>query len=383
MESVDKPLDTPHKPFAWRFPVRSGNSVRLYTVGDEAFEAAYEAIQAARKRVWLETYIFQPDEVGNVAREALIEAAKRGCDVILLFDRWGSPRIGPSYGEPIIEAGGRVVAFNPALPWRKLGRKVAPIFHRDHRKILITDDVGFTGGMNVSRDYGGYGPELFFDMTIQVEGPCVRDLAAVFLDSVKEASGSAPCIPPKQPRAGDVEAQVLALNRRKRQIDLDRALQQVLRKAKERCFLMSPYFVPPDWFVDDLVAAAFRGVDVRILTAGRSDVPLARVAGRHLYGRLLRAGIEVYEMQEPVLHAKCITVDRHYSVVGSYNVDAYGGKHNQEVGIGAFDAVLAEQLEETFLERTADAKPVDLKEWESRPFYTRWAQSALFHAFHV
>ncbi len=383
MDVVDAKSDVPHEPFAWRFPARSGNELRLFTVGDEAFESAYEAIRSARERVWLETYILQPDEVGNMARDALADAAARGCDVILLFDRWGSPRIGPRYARPITEAGGRVVTYNPALPWRKFGRKLAPFYHRDHRKILITDEVGFTGGANVSRDYGGPGPELFFDLTVRFEGPCVRDLAAVFLDSVLEASGSAPAPPRFPPAAGEVEAQVLALNRRKKQTDLDRALQQVLIEAVDRCFLMTPYFVPPAWFVDLLTAASQRGVDVRILTAGRSDVPLARIAGRHLYRHLLEAGIEVFEMEDPILHAKCITVDGRYSVVGSYNVDAYGGKHNLEVGLGAFDRELSSRLEAVFAERCATAKAVNLEEWRRRPVYERILERTLFRLFRV
>ena len=384
MSEVESALPTVHDPFAWRFPVRPGHSVRLFTVGDEAFENAYRAIETATRRVWLETYIFEPDEVGNAARDALAAAASRGCDVILLFDQLGSPKIGRTYGEPITEAGGRVAAYNPALPWRKLGRKLAPYFHRDHRKILITDDVGFCGGANVSRDYGGPGPEVFFDMTLRIEGPGVRDLAAVILDSVREASGSAPSLPPMpDPRPGGVEAQVLALDRRKRQRDLDRALYEVLRNASERCFLMTPYFVPSGWFVDLLTSASRRGVDVRILTAGKSDVPLARVAGRHMYGTLMEADIRVYEMEHPILHAKCVTVDGRYSVVGSYNVDSYGGKHNLEVGIGVDDTVLAAQLEDVFLVETASARLVDFHEWKHRPLPTRVAEWALYRAFRV
>lgn len=384
MSEVQSPSQVARAPFAWQFPVRAGHALTLYTVGDEAFEAAYQAIRQATKRVWLETYIFEPDEVGNTARDALVEAAERGCDVILLFDRWGSPKIGGEYAQPIIDAGGRVVVFNPALPWRKLGRKLAPILHRDHRKILITDDVGFCGGANVSRDYGGPGPELFFDLTIRVEGPSVRDFGAIILDSVLDASGSAPPLfpmpdPPHHPHLADV--QVLALNRRKKQRDLDRAIYEAIRKSSQRCYLMTPYFVPSDWFIGLLTEAAARGVDVRILTAGKSDVPLTRVAGRHLYGRLLRAGIRVYEMMDPVLHAKGITVDGRYSVVGSYNVDAYGGKYNLEVGIGVDDVGLARRLEDVFDGLIAEAGIVRLDDWTHRAIHRRVIQWALFHAF--
>lgn len=362
----------------------SGNHLTLYTDGDRAFEAAYDAIRTARDRVWLETYIFEPDVVGNMARDALAEAAERGCSVILLFDRWGSPKIGMDYASPITEAGGQVAIYNPALPWRKFGRKIAPIFHRDHRKVLVTDDVGFCGGANVSLDYGGPGPELFFDVTLKVEGPCVQDLAAIFLETLRDTVGDAPEIPARpDPFADGVAARVLTLNARQEDKAYDLALESALRHARKRCFLMTPYFVPPGWFRDALIDSSHRGVDVRILTAGRSDVPLARVAGRHLYQELLEAGIRVFEMQQPILHAKCLTIDGEYSIVGSYNVDAYGSKHNLEIGIASSDETLAGQLEDEFHRRTESAEEVLLDEWLRRPWRSRAAEAVLHALFRV
>lgn len=372
------------RPAEGPFRASSGHRLTLYTDGDDAFEAAYEAIRSAEERVWLETYIFEPDEVGNMARDALAEAASRGCSVILLFDRWGSPKIGLRYAAPIIEAGGRVAVYNPVFPWRKLGRKIAPMLHRDHRKILVVDELGFCGGANVSLDYGGPGPQLFFDLTLKVEGPCVQDLAATFLATLHDATGDAPSVPRRpKPFADGSVAQVLTLNPREHQKDLDLALDNVLDLAQEQCLLMTPYFVPPRWFKDGLITASERGVDVRILTAGRSDVPLARVAGRHLYEELLRAGVRVFEMQHPVLHAKCITIDGHYSIVGSYNVDAYGGKHNLEVGLASSDEHLSRELADEFHRRTADAEEVHLAEWIKRPWRDRIAEALLHALFRV
>lgn len=361
-----------------------GNRLRLFTNGDEAFEAAYTAIQTARERVWLETYIFEPDEVGNMARDALVQAVERGCSVILLFDRFGSPKIDERYLRPIVEAGGRAHAFNPMLPWQRIGRRLAPVLYRDHRKILIVDDVGFCGGSNVSRDYGGPGPELFFDMTLRLEGPVVHDLAAVFLDTLNLAAGSAPPVPPRTPEFRDgCVAQVLVLSRRLGRRDLDLALKGALDDAAERCLLMTPYFIPPRWFIHALTSAASRGVDVRVLTAGRSDVPLARVAGRHLYARLLRAGIRVFEMQHPILHAKCISMDGSYSIVGSYNVDSYGSKHNLEVGIASSDAALAGRLADEFNRRAASAEEILLDAWLSRPLRIRLVERLLHLRFRL
>lgn len=366
------------------FRSASGNRLTLYTDGDAAFEAAYEAIRTARERVWLETYIFEPDEVGNMARDALVAAARRGCNVILLFDRWGSPKIGMDYAQPILDAGGRVAIYNPVLPWRKFGRKIAPVLHRDHRKILIADEIGFCGGANVSLDYGGPGPELFFDMTLKVDGPCVQDLAALFLGTLRNTVGEAPGVPPRPAAFDDgAAAQVLTLDARQDAKEFDLALENALERVRERCLLMTPYFVPPDWFKEALVDASARGADVRILTAGRSDVPLARVAGRHLYEELLEAGVRVFEMQHPVLHAKCLTIDGSYSIVGSYNVDAYGSKHNLEVGIATSDRQLAEQLTAEFHRRARDAEEVQLNEWIQRPWRARVAEALLHALFRV
>lgn len=364
---------------SWHYRSSPGNRLTLYTVGDQAFESAFEAIQTARERVWLETYIFEPDEVGNMARDALAHAARRGCSVILIFDRWGSPKIGMRYAEPIIEAGGQVAIYNPLLPWRKLGRNIAPILHRDHRKILITDDVGFCGGANVSLDYGGPGPELFFDMTLKVEGPCVQELGILFLDTLEQTGAPVPAVPNRpEPLPGGMPAEVLSLDARQGEMEFDDALHELITDAEDYCLLMTPYFVPPDWFKRELKQAAARGVNVEILTAGRSDVPLARVAGRHLYEELLESGVSVFEMQHPILHAKCLTVDGRYSIVGSYNIDAYGGKHNLEVGIASSDAALASALVAEFRRRTVDAEAIHLEEWRRRPWRSRIAESLLY-----
>lgn len=365
-----------------RYRPVAGNRLRLFTDGDEAFAAAFDAMQSARARIWLETYIFEPDTVGNGVRDALVAAAERGCSVILLFDRFGSPKIDERYLRPIIDAGGSAAVFNPVLPWRRLGRRLSTFLHRDHRKILIADEVGFCGGANVSLDYGGPGPELFFDMTLRIEGPVVQDLASLFLETLRAAAGDGPPPPSRTTEIPDgCVAQVLSLNSRPGRRDLDREIEAALSAAAERCLLMTPYFVPPRWFTQSIIRASARGVDVRILTAGRSDVPLARVAGRHLYTKLLEAGVRVFEMQDPVLHAKSMTIDGRYSIVGSYNVDEYGSKHNLEVAVASPDADLARQITEEFMRRAAASDEMLLEAWTARPYRVRigeWLLHLLF-----
>jgi cardiolipin synthase len=367
-----------------RYGAVSGNRLRLFTVGDHAFAAALGAMESARARIWLETYIFEPDVVGNTVRDALVAAAERGCSVLLLVDRFGSPKIDERYLRPIIAAGGRAAVFNPVLPWRRLGRKLSTVLHRDHRKILIVDDVGFCGGANVSLDYGGPGPELFFDMTLRIEGPVVQDLASLFLETLRAASGEAPPLPARRAKIpGGGVAQVLSLSRRQGRRDLDHVLEDALSGATEQCLLMTPYFVPPRWFTQALIGASVRGVDVRILTAGRSDVPFARVAGRHLYRKLLEAGVRVFEMQDPILHAKSMTIDARYSIVGSYNVDEYGSKHNLEVAIASQDSDLARQITKEFMRRAAASEEILPEAWATRPRRVRIGEWLLHLLFRI
>lgn len=371
--------DRARRPFLDVGGASEGNRLTLYTDGDEVFQIAYEAIRQARQRVWLEMYILEPDAVGQSLIEAMAEAARRGCDVILLFDRFGSPRFRARHAAPIREAGGRVALYNPLFPWRKMGRKVAPFVHRDHRKILIVDERGFTGGRNISVEYGGPGPERFYDLTLGLEGPCVRDLASVFLDGLYNATRTVPALPPPPPPLpGGVYADVLELNTRVQDHDLDHAIRTLIAQAQQQCLITTPYLIPPQWVRQALIDAVHRGVAVRILTAGRSDVPHARDAGRHLYGGLLAGGVQIFEMQHPVLHAKYLTIDGLHSMVGSYNLDQYGAKHNLEVGVATRDPALARALEAEFQAGLERAEAVTLDAWQRRPWFTRLWQWLLY-----
>ena len=149
----------------------SANHVRLLASGDDTFSLMLDAMSKAETHVWLETYIFEVDAVGILFRDALVDAARRGCDVILLYDHFGSSNLSADFLLPIIQAGGKAVAFNPIWPWRRQ----KPFLFRDHRKILIIDQLkAFCGSCNI-------GAMPFRDTVMQVEGPGVTDLANLFL----------------------------------------------------------------------------------------------------------------------------------------------------------------------------------------------------------
>jgi cardiolipin synthase A/B len=346
-----------------------GNRVTLFVDGDDAYEAMLAAIDNATTRVWLETYIFEPDRVGRAFLEALLRARRRGLDVLLLCDSIGSPKLDDTVLAPLREAGARVTLFNPTMTFR---RRRSPLL-RDHRKILIADAIAFCGGMNISEEYAGprLGSGRFRDTHARVEGPAVRDLASIVGATL--AVGDEPLVLPAAPAPFEdgIAVQVLQSDVVRQKRHIQRALYAAIGNAQTHVWLTTPYFVPPPRLLRVLVRARKRGVDVKVLTAGLSDVPLVTQAARHLYGALLRAGVRVYEMEGRTLHAKTATIDALWSMVGSFNLDRWSFERNLEVSMTAHAHALALQLESSFGADLKAAREVDLAVWAARSWWER------------
>ena len=350
-----------------------GNDVTLFFDGDAAYDAMLGAIATAQHRVWLETYILEPDRAGRAFLDALQAAARRGVDVVLLYDVVGSPHLSEGVLQPLRDAGVEVVAFNPL--WRgRFALRRLPILHRDHRKILVADDTGFCGGMNIAEDYAGpkHGNGRFRDTHAALQGPCVADLADILRASVRTAGGPRlPAVPPPPPREGGVFLQVLGSDVRRRRRHIQRALFHTVGRSLSTCFLTTPYFVPPPRLLRALVRARRRGVDVRVLTAGISDVPVVAAAARHLYGTLLGAGVRIFEMTGRTLHAKTAAIDGVYSSVGSFNLDRWSFGRNLEVNFAVLGPGLAQSLEQRMDEDLALSREVMREEHEARGWWDR------------
>jgi cardiolipin synthase len=352
--------------------VSQGNTVRVLTDGDEVFEAMWAAIAGAQDSVCLTTYILEPDRVGERTLSELERAAERGCRVLLVLDAFGSHRISGERLARLRARGATVVEFNPIVRWRAPFSRLV----RYHRKILVVDERrAFCGGMNVAEEYAGsrHGTGLFRDTQLALEGPCARDLAHLTeRDMLERAPRRAARAEPAQPEAGSL-VQILDANERRHRRAIQKALRVTLGRTLERCYLSSPYFVPPRRLMRALTHAARRGVDVRVLTAGRSDVPLVRLASQHLYGRLLRAGVRIFELQKRLLHAKTVTVDGVYASVGSFNLDHWSDRRNLEVAVAVLDRGAASALEEQFLRDLEGAQEVQLSSWARRSWPRRLA----------
>jgi cardiolipin synthase len=356
--------------------VSQGNTVRVLTDGDEVFEAMWAAIAGAERSVLLTTYILEPDRVGERTLSELERAAERGCRVLLVLDAFGSHRVSSDSLARLRARGATVVAFNPIVRWRApLSRLV-----RNHRKILVVDErLAFCGGMNVAEEYAGarHGTGLFRDTQLALEGPCARDLAHLTERDMLEGGARRVLRAAGAFAGGETEAgslvQILDTNERRHRRAIQKALRVTLGRTLERCYLCSPYFVPPKRLMRALTHAARRGVDVRVLTAGRSDVPLVRLASQHLHGRLLRAGVRIFELEKRVLHAKTVTVDGVYASVGSFNLDYWSDRRNLEVSVTVLDRGAATMLEQQFLRDLEGAQEVLLATWARRSWPRRLA----------
>ena len=347
------------------------------------------AIHSATKRIWFEVYIFAPDTLGLRFLSALTAAATRGVEVKLLVDAVGSSDLRADHLLPLRTAGGVAVHFNDGLLARfwpfasraKLPRALRHILSfavRDHRKIIIIDDDdGFCGGMNISCDYGGplYGNGLFRDTHLLISGPAVTTLAAMFARSWRHATGDilpAPTsTPPTRPEGSHV--QILGSDRFLRRRLIQRALYTAVTRAERSIMLTTPYFVPPPLLLTALRRAASRGVDVQVLTAGISDVPIARIAARHLYSALLESGVRVWELKGKTLHAKTAVIDGFYAHVGSFNLDRWSYDRNLEVVAMTLDADFARGIEGVFRDDATNSTEIRRDEWRRRSRLQRFA----------
>lgn len=357
--------------------VTDGNRVKHLKDDDRALHAFWRQIEQAQRRVWMSMYTIEPDAVGLGTLERLAAAAQRGCEVRLVYDFFGSIHLRPKHVEALRQHGGRATAFHRVWP---PSRKHGAFGLRNHRKLLLIDDaVAFCGGMNLSEDYAGheFEPWTFDDTVLRLEGPCVAELADIFLRTWKEELGEDGEAPPPMPPAPDgIRVDVLETDSRRPQTQLQETLERAIGNARQRCRIATPYFIPADWLAGALIDAAARGVDVQVMTAGRTDMPIARAAGRLCYGRLLRGGIRIFEHFGRVMHSKMASIDGCFGIVGSYNMDLWTSRHVLDVSVSFADAPLARSLEEEFESFKRNASEFTLAQYEKRGMPTRLVQWA-------
>jgi cardiolipin synthase len=360
-----------------------GDEVRLLRDGVEALPAMLDAIGAAKHEILLEMYWVGPDAVGTRFREALVEKARSGVTVRVIYDAIGSLAITPSFWESLVRAGGEVREYHPLSPL-KPAFELARIEQRDHRKILVVDGVrGFTGGINLARPWlpiedGGDG---WRDDMIEVVGYAPAELRTLFYKTWRRIGfrrlpqdplGSLvlpnDLVPLSKHPSGKVY--VLASLRRSRR-NLRREYLARLNRAERSIQIANSYFIPDRNVRNALYRAVLRGVRVRVLVPSKSDVAIVQFALEAMYESLLRNGVEMYCHSGPMMHAKTTIIDDRFATIGSYNLDERSQTKNLEVNIAVEDDAFATYVRKWFDRDLETATHLDLYEWRARPLVRR------------
>jgi cardiolipin synthase len=337
------------------------------------------AIRSAKYEVLLEMYWFGSDRTGREFADTLMERARAGVCVRVIYDAVGSIEADRDMFEQMRGAGCEVHEFNPIAPWRarfSFGR----INQRNHRKLLVVDGrLAITGGFNLGdpwapKSQGGGG---FRDDGIELFGEAAQELRALFYRTFPARPSAFP-IPPVND--GDTEVTVLASDLHAERRGIYDGYINAIARASRRIIITNSYFIPSGRVRRALSRAVTRGVRVQVLVPRDTDVKVAQLASRHLYERLLLSGVEVHEWRGGVLHSKTAVIDDFWCTVGSFNFDARSLRNNLELNVAIESAGVTVALRERVELDLADSVAIDLNKWRTRSFFTR-AIERFFYAF--
>ncbi|MBK6520695.1 MAG: PLDc N-terminal domain-containing protein [Polyangiaceae bacterium] len=342
-----------------RWPLLPGNQVQVLRDGDQAYPEMLRAIDGARASIALGTYIFDSDPVGQRFVEALARAQGRGVVVRVLLDDAGARYSFPSIDGALRKRGIRVARFLPVFwPW-----SVAFANLRNHRKVLVVDGaIGFTGGMNIRQGcvLAESPRHPTRDLHFRLDGPVVTQLLDVFAEdwtfATKEVLDGDAWFP-KVDTAGETHARAVS-DGPDRDLDCIRwALHGAIGTARRTIRIVTPYFLPDEPLITALNAAALRGVQVDLVLPERTNLRLVTWAMRGELWKVLHHGCRVFLGPPPFDHAKLMTVDHAWSLIGTSNWDPRSLRLNFELGVECYDRELARRLDHVIDERVASARP--------------------------
>ena len=349
--------------------VSSGNAFDVLTNGVQIFPAMLDAITGATRRISFETYIYDDGEMAETFTAALEAAARRGVLVNVVVDSVGASSMSGKHVDRLRRAGAQVAEFNvPA--WHSLEE----VNYRTHRKILVVDgEVAFTGGVGIADHWKGNASnrQEWRDTHVRVRGPLVRTMEAAFYENFVEAADEppAPILDPAPAPAGD-DGEALALRSSPSGGSNDMKMLYLLSlaAARQSIVIASPYVVLDEstfWAIEDAVR---RGVAVRMLMESDiTDAMPVKYASRHGYDRLLALGVQLYEFQATMMHAKVLVVDGVWSMFGSANFDNRSLELNDEMNVAVSSRDLAARFLEDFEHDLTRARRITPEDWRARP----------------
>lgn len=356
-----------------------GNAVDIYRNGDQIFPAMLDAIRGAERTVDLMTYVYWSGSIAREFADALAERAAHGVRVRVLIDAVGGSKIEDGLVDRMTRDGVQLQWFRK--PWTKSPFKQN---HRCHRKVLVVDETAaFTGGVGIAEEWTGNArnADEWRDTHVRVRGPAVDGVAAGF--SQNWAEGDEPMYDdrdlfPAHEQCGDATIQVVRGSASIGWDDMQTLFHVILSSAQDRIRLATAYFAPSQDFVDLLIERASRGVQVQVMLPGPgADKRVCQLASESTYAELVDGGVEVWNFQPSMLHAKILTVDEVLSVLGSSNFNRRSMDHDEEIALAILDREVTATLDLHFDDDLKRSRPIDLERWRARGPAQRALESAV------
>ena len=347
-----------------------GNNIQILLNGDGTYPQLWKDIASAERTVTVQMYYAQPGAVADTMAKYLIDRAQHKVRVLLLLDAFGSQPLKREWRDSLKRAGIEVKWLRP-LRWYTL-QKAA---QRSHVRVVVVDGkIGYTGGFGLA-DYwlgDGHHEDQWRETNVRFEGPTVAALQAAFAVAWAEATGELLTGDLFFPRSsfadvGDVQAGLMYSIPSTGSTSAERFLALSIAGARKTLYISNSYFIPGENFLQLLLAAAKRGVDVRVLTVSdKTDVKTTWYAGRTYYEKLLEGGVKIYEYQPTMIHSKSMVVDGIWSYVGSMNFDNRSLSFNNESLLVALDRRIGAQMNSIFMDDIKSSKEIKLDEFRKR-----------------
>jgi len=355
-----------------------GNSVRILLNGDGTYPQLWKDLASAQRTITVQMYYSQPGAVADTMAKYLIEKARQKVRVLLLLDAFGSQPLKREWLQRVKAAGVEVVWLRP-LRWYSL-QKAA---QRSHVRVVVVDGrIGYTGGFGLA-DYwlgDGHHEDQWRETNVRFEGPTVAALQATFAAGWAEATGellTGDLFFPKSAFAevGNMKAGVMHSVPSMGSTPAERFLALSIAGARKSIYISNSYFVPGESFMQLLLAAQRRGVDVRVITVSKkTDVKTTWYAGRTYYEKLLEGGVKIYEYEPTMMHAKSLVVDGIWSYIGSMNFDNRSLSFNDESLLVALDSAVGAQMNSIFMDDIKSSQEMKLDEFRKRPLSNKFLE---------
>ncbi|AMD00864.1 phospholipase D-like domain-containing protein [Halomonas chromatireducens] len=355
-------------------PLVAGNRIAMLEDGEAIYADKLESIDAAEVSITFETFEFWGEKAAGPFVEALVAAAERGVSVHALIDYYGSVDAEADKFERMLDAGVEMIRWRKPS-WYQLAR----FNHRTHRKLLVVDGrTGFIGGANITdRWLPDEDGQAYRDHHFRVEGPVVGNMQAAFVDTWLDASGRlllGDVYFPELEAQGELEAQMVTSAPREGRHRMRKMLMVAIATAEQHISLGTAYFYPDAEFLEALIDARDRGVEVNILVPGDSiDKGFVRHASVNRWRPMLESGVAIYEYQPSMYHAKLVSIDDRWASIGSTNLDNRSFRINAEGNLNVFDEGFARDIRELIEADIRHAERYELERWESRPWHKRLA----------